>query len=175
MKRTAFYLILLLSLSCVTSCMQPVQHDDQFYNVNDDFSMARIPLVNPIEVNRMNSSSPWDIELHPGMWVDFPESHGFYYLYGHVHEPEKLAVKNGVIMAYSSYVDKEADAYIQDNFYHWFVNVPETEITKGFHTEDEFLAYIQTLDIEDPDWQTPNEVYKQFRKTGCLEWIPECK
>jgi hypothetical protein len=80
MKKTVFYLILFLSLSCVTSCTSPVQHADPFYNVNDDFSMNRIPLVNPIEANRLNSSSPWDIELHPGMWVDFPKSQGLHYL-----------------------------------------------------------------------------------------------
>ena len=109
------------------------------------------------------------------MWVDFLDSQGNYYLYGHVHELEKFAVKNGVIMAYSSYVDKEANAYIQDSYYHWFVNVPHKKITKGFHTEEEFLEYIQGLGVDDPDWQTPDEAHKQFRKTGCLEWIPDCK
>lgn len=174
MKKNVVYLILLISLSVMMSCKSPVQHADLFYNY-DDFSMNRIPLIKPIEANRLNSSSPWDIELHPGMWIDFPNSQGLYFLYGHVHALEKFAVENGVIMAYSSYVDKEADAYIQDNYYHWFVTVPGDEITKGFQTEDEFRAYIQTLGIEEPDWQTPDEAFKQFRKTGCLEWIPDCK
>jgi len=174
MKKTAFNLVLFLILSFLTGCTTAIQHDDPFYNVNDDFSMNRIPLINPIEANRLNSSAPWDIELHPGMWVNFPKSQGLYYLYGHVHELENFAVKRDVIMAYSSYIDNDADAYIQDNFYHWFVIVPEKEITKGFHTEDEFLGYIQTLGIEDPDWQTPDEAFTKFRKTGCLDWIPDC-
>lgn len=176
MKKTAFYLVLFLSLNFLTGCTPSVQHDDPFYNVNDDFSMNRIPLINPIEVNRLNSSSPWDIELHPAIWiVDFPNSQGIHYPYTHVNELEKLAVKSGVIMAYSSYVENNADAYIQENFYHWFVIVPDKEITKGFHTEDEFREYIQTLNIEDPNWQTPDEAFEQFRKTGCLEWIPDCE
>jgi hypothetical protein len=137
--------------------------------------MARIPLINPIEVNRLNSSSPWDLELQPGMWVDFPQSQGLYYLYGHVHELKKFAVENGVIMAYSTYVDSKAAAYIQDNYYHWFVNVPDKKITKGFHTEDKFQEYIQTLGVQDPDWQLPDKAFEQFRRTGCLEWIPDCK
>lgn len=177
MKKTAFYLFLLISLSVLTSCksfVQHVQHADPFYNY-DDFSMNRIPLINPIEVNRLNSSSPWDIELQPCIWIDFPNSQGLYYLYGHVHSPEKLAVENGVIMVYSLYFDKEADAYIQENFYHWFVMIPNEDITKGFHTEDEFNQYIETIGIQDPDWQTPDEAFQQFRKTGCLKWIPDCK
>jgi len=152
-----------------------MQHSDSFYDLNDnDFPRNHLPLINPIEATSERSSSPWDIELHPAIWVDFPNSQGLYYLYGHINELEKIAVKNGVIMAYSSYVDKEADAYIQDNYYHWFVVVPDKKIAKGFHTEGEFREYIQTLGIQDPKWQTPDEAYDKFAETGCLEWIPDC-
>ncbi len=175
MKKIILLFILLLSLCCLATNLRRVKHDDSFYNY-DDFSMARIPLINPIEVHRPNSSSPWSMGLHPAIWiVDFPNNQGIHYPYGRVEELEKFAVENGVIMAYSSHVDQEADAYIQDNFYHWFVLVPDKEITKGFHTEDAFREYIETLGVEDPDWQIPSEAQKQFRKTGCLEWIPDCK
>jgi hypothetical protein len=108
------------------------------------------------------------------MWIDDPKSQELYYLYSYVYELEKFTVNNGIIMAYSSYVDEEADSYIQDNYYHWFVLIPDQEITKGFHTEDEFTEYIQTLGVDELDWQTPDKVYKQFKKTGCLDWIPDC-
>jgi hypothetical protein len=84
-------------------------------------------------------------------------------------------VKNGVIMAYSPYVDKQADAYIQNNFYHWFVIVPSKNITGGFHTEAEFDQYIQTLGVQTPDWQTPDQAFDKYEQTGCLDWIPHCK
>ena len=175
MKKTAFYLILLLSISYMTCCTPPVRHADPFYNINrGDLPLSHLPLINPIEAKRLRSSLPWEIGLHPAMWIDFPNSQGLYYLYGHVNELEKFAVKNGVIMAYSSYIDKQADAYIQDNYYHWFVMVPDQEITKGFHTEDEFRQYIKTLGVSNPDWQTPDEAYDTFMQTGCLEWIPDC-
>ncbi|NPV85709.1 MAG: hypothetical protein HPY45_06835 [Anaerolineae bacterium] len=173
MKKTAVYLILLLSLSYL--CMPRVKHADPFYSY-DAFDTIRIPLIKPIEVNRRDPSSPWRIGLHPALWiVDFPDNQGIHYPYSHVEGLEEFAVKNGIIMAYSSYVDKEASAYIQDNYYHWFVMIPDKEISKGFHTEEEFHKYIQTLGVGDPDWQTPDEAHKQFRKTGCLEWIPDCK
>ena len=174
MKKTAFYLFLLISLSVVMSCRPPVQHTDPFYNY-DDFTMNRIPLINPVEANRPNSDSPWNLELDPAIWiVDYPNNRGFHYPYASVEELEKFAVENGIVMAYSSYVNKDADAYIQDNYYHWFVMVPADEITKGFQTEDAFLEHIQTLGVEDPDWQMPDEAFQQFRKTGCLAWIPDC-
>jgi hypothetical protein len=78
-------------------------------------------------------------------------------------------------MAYSGYVDKNADAYIQDNYYHWFVLIPDKKIAEGFHTEEEFRQYIQMLGIQDPDWLTPDDAYEEFRLTGCLDWIPDCK
>jgi hypothetical protein len=175
MRKTLFYLILLLSISYLTSCTPYIKHADTFYNVNDGIDPRRIPLIKPIDVIHLNSSSLWDLDLLPSMWIDYPKSQGLYYLYGYVHELEKFAVNNGIIMAYSSYVDEEADAYIQENYYHWFVLIPDKEITKGFHTEDEFNEYTQSLGVEEPDWQTPDKAHKQFRKTGCLEWIPDCK
>ncbi len=179
MKKTAFYLLLILSLVYVTGCTPPVQHADPFYNVNDDFSIMRIPLINPIEAERLDGRSPWSLGLHNPLLIRLPKSQEqevtALYGYSHVEELEKFAVKDGVILAYSAYVDLQANSYVLNNFYHWFVIIPNKDITKGFHTEEEFLEYIQALSIEDPDWQTPNEAYKQFRKTGCLAWIPDCE
>jgi hypothetical protein len=53
--------------------------------------------------------------------------------------------------------------------------VPSKNITVGFHTEDEFDQYIQTLGVQNPEWQTPDEAFKKFAETGCLEWIPDCQ
>ncbi len=183
MKNTVFYLVLFLSLSYLTSCappaqptFPPVQHIDPFYNINDDdYPLLHLPLIKPIEAKRFDGSSPWRVLLFDGPWVHVPNRQdNFIYFYA-IEELEKFAVSNDVIMAYSAYIDKDADAYIQDNYYHWFVVIPEKKISEGFHTEDEFRQYIQTLGIKDPDWQTPDEAYEQFKKTGCLEWIPDCK
>ena len=176
MKKTVFYLTLVLSISCLTSCAPFVHHADPFYDFNDnDFPRNYLPLLNPFEATRKNSSSPWSVSLLPyGPWVHIPNSDADY-PYSRVQKLEKISVKNGVIMAYSSYVDKQIDAYIQDNYYHWFVIVPDKKIVRGFHTEDEFNQFIQTLGIQGPDWQTPDEAFKKFSETGCLDWIPDCK
>jgi len=175
-KKIFFCLMILLVISSLMSCTRRVKHSDPFYNLNsNDFPLNHLPLINPIEATSQNSYSPWSVDLLPnGPYVFNPDSQG-YYGYYRIEELEKIAVKNGVILAYSSYVDAQASAYIQENYYHWFVIIPNKKGgVVGFHTEDEFDQYIQTLDIQDPDWQTPDEAFDTFVETGCLEWFPDC-
>lgn len=182
MKKSTICLKVFFSLIYMTSCSLPVersslplQHTDPFYNVNDDdYPLIHLPLIKPIEANRQDGRTPWGLLTPYGLFVSVPtRQDNFFYVYN-VKELERISVRNDVIMAYSTYVDKEADAYIQDNYYHWFVLIPSKNIIEGFHTEDKFNEYIQTLGIQSPDWQTPDEAYKVFSETGCLEWIPDC-
>jgi len=180
-RKTALSLILLLSISYVTNCSPlvqstapPVQHADSFYNINDnEYPVIHLPLIKPIRASRQDGRTPWGVFLPYGLWVSVPSSQEEYAY--NIEELEKFAIKNGVIMAYSAYVDTEVNAYVLENYYHWFVLIPDQEIAEGFHTEDEFNQYIQKLGIQDPNWQTPHEAYEQFKQTGCLEWIPDCK
>jgi hypothetical protein len=168
--------MILVSIGCLTSCTPLVHHADPFYNFDRyDFPRDHLPLIDPVEATREGLSSPWELGLGNTIWVQIPNSNNAYYGYSLVEELGNFAVKNGVIMAYSSYVDKQADAYVQDNFYHWFVMVPAKNITMGFDTEDEFRRYIQTLGIQNPDWQKPDTAFDKFAQTGCLDWIPDCK
>src|SRR5690349_3960786 len=156
MKKIVLCLVILLSISCIATLPRFPSlrhHADPFYNYTDKYAPGtRFPLIDPIEVTRESPSSPWVLGLANGIWIDIPNSN-VDYPYFNVDELEKFAVKNGVIMAYSSYVDTQADTYIQKSFYHWFVTVPSKNITKGFQTEGEFSQYIQTLGIQNPDWQ----------------------
>ena len=181
MKKTAFYLIFFLSICFLTSCTPLVDHADPFYNINSsEFPRVHLPLIKPIEATRLRTDAPWTLKLRNAPRIELPKSQEQevkeVYVYSRVMELEKFAVKDGIIMAYSAYVDKKADPYILNNYYHWFVMVPSENITKGFHTEEEFREYIQTLGIQDPDWLTPDEAYHSFIDTGgCLDWIPDCK
>ena len=167
MKKTTLYLILLLSIGYITSCTRPVKHADSFYNVNSVFSMdpSRIPLIKPIAVKYINSwilNSPFP----------FKSANGVEDQIAHIYrtDVEKIDVQNGVIMAYSPNINEHAG----ENYYPWVVIVLDQKIAKSFHSEDEFLRHIQTLNISDPDWVTPSEANEQFKKTGCLRWIPDC-
>lgn len=179
MKRTHLSATIFICVCCLMSCTQLVHHSDPFYNYgygDPDFPGTHFPLIKPYEVERWDTHSPWRVDLMPDSPHVYIPSSNQYYPYTYIEELEKFAVNNGVIMAYSAYVDKQADPYIQNNFYHWFVIVPNKKGgASGFHTEDEFNQYIQTLDIQNPDWQTPDAAYKKFVQTGCLDWIPDCK
>jgi hypothetical protein len=180
MKKSTLFLILLLSLSYLPGCSPKVYHADQFYNYNDnDFPRDYLPIINPVEATRASPNSSWNLDLLNSLHVDLPKRQEQevrkIYIYSHVVELEKFGVKEGVIMAYSGYVNHRADAFIQENYYHWFVMIPSENITKGFHTEAEFNEYIETIGIQNPVWQTPDEAFEQFRHTGCLEWIPDCQ
>jgi hypothetical protein len=154
----------------------PVHHADPFYNFNhNDYPLLHLPLIKPIEVKREDGRTPWRVLLTYGPSVRIPNKQDIF-IYGYdIEELEKFAVSHGVIMAYSPYVDQKADSYVLNNYFHWFVIIPEKKIGEGFHTEEEFRQYIQTLGVQDPDWQSPDEAYQRFQQTGCLEWIPDCK
>jgi hypothetical protein len=178
-KKTILCLVMLLNVSCAVIGLgysPPERYADPFYNINyDKYPWLYLPLIKPIEAVREAGDSIWRVSLlqvHRGSVPNSQNNLAYYYA---IEELEKFAVKDGVLMAYSAYVDTEAEAYIQDNYYHWFVLIPDKEIAAGFQTEDEFNQYIKTLGIQDPDWEKPHEAYDAFVETGCLEWIPDCK
>jgi hypothetical protein len=53
----------------------------------------------------------------------------------------------------------------------------EKYFLKGFETEKEFSKYLKSIHIDEDKlvWQKPADLYKQFKETGCLPWIPNCK
>ena len=180
MTNKPLFLMILLSICFLPSCTPKIQHADSFYNYNEsDFPRDHLPVLNPVEATRDGPNSSWNLKLLNSLHIDMPKSQEQevqkVYIYSRVAELEKFAVKDGVIMAYSGHVNQLADAYIRENFYHWFVMIPGEDITKGFHTEDEFNHYIGTFGIQDPDWQTPDDAFDMFLKTGCLDWFPDCK
>jgi hypothetical protein len=182
-KKTFFYLMILFGLVSMAGCASraqptnpPVQHADPFYNINpNDYPLIYLPLIKPIEAEREDGRSPWMVFSPNGPWVQLPNRQDNSVYFYAIGELEKFAVENGAILAYSSYIDNNADSYIQDNYYHWFVLIPDKKIAEGFQTEAGFLQYIQTLGIQSPAWTMPDDAYDTYKKTGCLDWLPDCK
>lgn len=180
MKKQFIYIIIFLCISFLTSCAPIVHHADPFYDLNgSEYPRGHIPLINPVQATRDIHSSSWNLELLNSLHIDLPKSQEQevrkVYIYSRITELDKFAVEDGVILAYSDHVNQQAEAYIQESFYHWFVLIPSEYITEGFHTEDEFTQYVETLGIQDPNWQTPDDAFDTFLKTGCLDWFPDCK
>ena len=178
MKKIILYFFLLLSIGCLTSCSPPPKpkHVDPFYNINLNEAPVRFPLIKPMEVVYVNS---WYLDL-PSRYIlldAVPNTEVLTYnVYDSFHGLENFAIENRIIMINSSGIDKKIDMHTPTpgNYYYWFVIDLNQEISKGFYTEAEFLEYIQMLGISAPNWQTPDEAYEQFKRTGCLKWIPDC-
>ena len=140
-----------------------------FYKNSGDIDSMRIPLIEPYKAVRLNNGNTWSVDL-----IIPPENKEIYY-YLEISDVEKIAVENNLIMVYSSYVSPSIVTSIGEKVLHWFVIIPSQNIETGFETEEEFLSYIHSFGVEQPVWIDIDEAYKQFIKTGCLYWIPNCR
>jgi len=177
MKKIAYYVLMILAAIYLSGCVSRVHHDDEFYNNDGDYPYIQFPLIKPYYVYRMNSESPWILNLKGHLWIDIGN-----YAYNYdIEDVRKLAVKDRVIMAYSPYVDEkpfdneQVNQSIREHYYHWFAVIPDKNVEVGFESESEFLSYIQKLGIQQPDWREPVDIFNDFEQTGCLSWIPDCK
>lgn len=134
----------------------------------------RIPLVKPYEIVKIDREKVgwwtlgWSMNLHV-----LPSEKEIYY-YSAIHDIKKIAIEDEIILIYTNY-QQEIDKDVGQKVLNWFVIVPAQNIETGFDREAEFLNYIQTYGIQKPNWIEPDVAYKQFVKTRCLEWIPNCK
>lgn len=172
MKKTFWRLMIILPLFLGVGCKLGVQHDDSFYNYSGDIGYLRLPLIKPYYMDFMDDDRGWGLRLDDGFEAPPPNDNWTYLT---IYGINKLSVIDGVIMAYSPYVSNRADKNIRDNFLHWFVIVPDKRIEAGFETEGEFFDYIYQLGIQKPEWLDPFDAFKEFEKTGCLDWIPDCE
>jgi len=176
-KTTIAYLLVVFVAICSSSCNSRVHHIDEFYNDDGGFPASQFPLIKPYYVDRLDSRNPWILRLNGYLWVNIGSDA---YKYD-VTDVRKLSVESRIIMAYSPYVDEhpfddpQVDQSIREHYYHWFVAIQDKNIEVGFETESAFLEYIHSLGIQQPDWQTPDDLFGEFAQTGCLSWIPDCK
>lgn len=143
------------------------QNADPFYSQYSERELLRFPLIKPYESIYLEETG-WMIELHispykPGIPT-----------YTGIAFPEKLSVKNNVIMVYTTYVPMQSRVDGEQGLY-WFVLLPEEKKELGFKNEPDFLNFIKQYGIDSPDWQNVDDAFRQFRETGCLAWIPDCK
>ncbi len=164
------YGLLFLLVFFLSTCRPTFQlHEDPFYNNIGKSDSLRFPLIKPYYLVYIDQKTSWQMPL----LADPPSESTYYYF--NLHDIRKLSVENGVIMLYTPYVENNIDQSLDQRIYHWFVIVPASNIEEGFENENAFLEYIKQVDVYQPIWLDPNEVYEQFFQTGCLKWIPECK
>jgi len=141
---------------------------DPFYQNKGGWDDVRIPLLKPYYVTQINGDGDWQIPLP----ADITTKDIYYYIT--LHAVEKIAVENNAIMVYTPYIE-DVDRSIGQKVLHWFVFVPTQKIGVGFDDEANFLDYIHKYGIKQPLWVSPDIAYTQLDRSGCLDWIPECK
>ena len=176
-KKTVAYSLIVFVAIYLSSCESRAHHADDFYNDDGDFPYVRFPLIKSYYVDARES--PWTLRLK-GYFVIYDGAYAYSYGYN-MTDVRKLSVESHIIMAYSPYNDgqpfdnTQVIPSNQEDYYPWFVIIPDKKIEAGFQNESAFLEYVHGLGIQQPDWQTPDDLFGEFAQTGCLSWIPDCK
>ncbi|MBI3242752.1 MAG: hypothetical protein HYZ49_10715 [Chloroflexi bacterium] len=154
--------LLIAVLGCGGSTMQKPRQVDPFYEGTGDLDSIRIPLLKPYEaINAKGNSLGWYMDL-------YGQGKEVYFQIQHI---EKIAVEKGVIMAFAS-ENRQSASWLPA--WYWIVIIPDQNIEIGFENEEDFKKYIQEYGIVEPLWTDPTEVFQEFEKTGCADWIPNC-
>lgn len=160
---------LIIVLSTLLSSCKLVEYlqQDEFYRNGSELDHLRFPLIKPYFAIYITSEYGWGIHLPSGI----PDSNIYYYT--QLNDIQEISVENGIIMVYTSY-EQDVDKSIGEKVYNWFVLIPDQGIEMGFENEEDFLAYIQQNDIQQPSWRKPDDILKEYDETWCLAWIPTC-
>ena len=163
------FLLTLLSILLFGCVGAATVTQDPFYQEGSEWDHLQFPLIKPYyAIYIAHSKFGWGIPL-----MADPPSEATYYYY-QLHEVQKIAVENDVIMVYTPY-EENVDKSQGQKVLYWFVFVPAKNIEMGFDKEAEFLTYLKQYNIQQPLWQKPGNLSQQFDETGCLKWIPNCK
>jgi hypothetical protein len=166
MKSLGFTTFIIVFLILTNSCSvfySKFQTNDPFYQSTGGLDFLRIPLIKPYDAIKGNEKLGWEIDM---------KTNDTYYI--SIKGIEKIAIEKGIILIYTPYNEESAEG-LGEKILYWFALIPSKGIEKGFDNEDDFIKYIQDYGIREPTWLDPNAVFKQFDKTGCLQWIPDCK
>lgn len=165
LKNLLFVLFVLLA---ATGCSK--KHKDPFYNDIGTWDSMQLPLLNPYYLIYITDEFGWQMPIKG----NFPELYYDFNL-GDLTDVEKVSVENGVIMVYSS-TGKDFIGEAVHPTFNWFVMIPDKRNSEmGFASEADLLSYVQQFGVVEPVWVDPTSAYKEFYRTGCYDWIPDCE
>lgn len=164
-KNKFFILFVILA---VTGCSK--KHKDPFYNDFGTWDSMQLPLLNPYYLIYITDEFGWQMPIKG----NFPEPYWEFNL-GDLTNIEKVSVKNGVIMVYSS-VGRDFIGDAVPPTFNWFVMIPDEKNREmGFASEADLIKYVHQFGVIEPAWVDPNSAYKEFYRTGCYDWVPDCE
>ncbi len=160
MKKELIFLNLILTLlSCNPFKKYNSNKDepaDPFYTDRGGFgTYLRIPLIKPYDAIKV-SENEWRIELQTTQLLELS-----------IHNVRDVNVIDSVIIVHA-----KGEVSIKDIKYNeaWFVIVPARNTEKGFDKKEEFLSYLTTQNIKNPNFFNVDEVYEKFNKRKKIDW-----
>ena len=176
-KNIRVCILIFLAIILCGCAVNDSSQQDAFYSDGGDpwGGQMKFPLIKPYFAihNEILQSDSSNVEKRWDIWLQKPPSERDFYYYTTIYDVQKIAVKDGVILVYSSYEREVQEEYGQEILY-WFVIIPDESIEMGFNQIKDFLEYIQQWDIQEPIWQNPDDIMLEFNQTQCLDWIPGC-
>ena len=160
----------LLLLFTINECVlfsSRFRSKDPFYQSSGEREYLRIPLIQPYEAIKGNDQEGWSIDL-----VASPSEEATYYI--SIKGAEEIVIQGGIVYVYTSYVEESAIG-LEHKILHWFVLDAEKGFEKGFENESDFLEYISKYNVGELNWANLDELFEQYEKTGCLDWVPDCE
>lgn len=176
-KKIIFYLFIFSFISCNFSNKKTKSkivikniNTDIFYTENEGLDYIRFPLLKPFDATS-GARVSWllgighDTEIYADNICELTifEKNIFIHSIGDTIVGDDSVQEGWYVVNFS---DKKIVKDVTD----------KKEFLKDFKTKKEFLQYLKSINInsEKLDWKKPADLYKQFKETGCLPWIPNC-
>ncbi len=138
------------------------KNTDIFYTKSVGLDIVRFPLIKPFDITSIDIKESWLLGI--GSDTDI-----------YADNISELTILKSYIFVHSIGRTIVGDNFVLEGWY--IVDTKAKEFLKGFATEKEFSKYLKSIQIDDDKlvWRKPAYLYKQFKETGCLPWIPNCK
>ncbi len=148
------------------------KNTDIFYIENEGLDYVRFPLIKPFDITSIDVEQSWLLGRghNTDIYADYISQLIVFKDYVLVHSNGNTIVDSNSVKEAWYIVDTKEKDFSKDF-------TTEKKFLKGFTTKKDFLNYIKSINIDSAklNWQKPADLYKQFKETGCLPWIPNCK
>ncbi len=142
-------MIALFLFSCINNNRKKEQSiEDNFYKSKGSYDAARIPLIKPYELIRLNGSNEWVLNL-----FEIP---------GSISNVKEISVNEGLIFLHSgeTYCNNEK---VKES---WVIINPAKNEERCFSHQNEFeMSAKKKIRFDIPDY-----IFKEFNKKGNIVW-----
>ncbi len=188
-KKITYCLIIFSLVSCnfsnkkvETKLPTKNKNSDIFYTEKSGLDYVRFPLIKPFDITSIDIGESWLLGIGHDTYVysDKISELTIFKEYIFVHSIGETIIDGKTVQeswyVYNTIEKEFLKKYTTDKDFLKNYGI-EKYFLKEFTTKKEFLEHLKSKNIDSTklNWQKPEDLYKQFKETGCLPWIPNCK